>query len=114
MDGRADFYSWASSHTRKLRVRAADARRSFHRPEHAGRIGALPEGELEHGKRSAKWRAERRRWRLLVRLLNWETDQFARQVRAILRERKRQQKAAKRVPLTTTMFVDTLNGVRMC
>jgi len=64
----------------------------------------------KHGKRSAEQVACRRAFRRELQWMRWETDQLAREVRAILRERKRRQKA-ERVPITTTMFVDSLKGV---
>ena len=61
----------------------------------------------KHGKRSAEQVAYRRAFRRELQWMRWETDQLAREVRVILRERKRQQKAEKRVPLTTTMFISS-------
>src|SRR5215831_15357247 len=60
----------------------------------------------KHGKRSAKWRAEQRRWRLLVRLLNWETDQLAREVRAFIRDQRRQQREQERAPAVTVLCIE--------
>ena len=59
----------------------------------------------KHGRRSAQEIAERRASRRELQWMRWDTDELARDVRAFLREQKRQQQLAeKSFPLVTVMF----------
>ena len=59
----------------------------------------------KHGRRSAQEIGERRAFRRELQWLRWETEELARDVRAFLRERKRQQKRAEQpFPFITAMF----------
>jgi hypothetical protein len=62
------------------------------------RAGTLPQGELEAGRRSAEWIAERREIRWHRRLLDLELTQLERDVRAHLKDRKRRHELEEKRP----------------
>ena len=59
----------------------------------------------KHGERSAEHIAYRRAFRRELQWMRFETDQLERELRVILRERKRQQRTEQHVPLITMLYV---------
>jgi hypothetical protein len=59
----------------------------------------------KHGERSAEHIAYRRAFRRELQWMRWEGDQLERELRVILRERKRQQRADQQLPLITVLYV---------